>query len=68
MRRLDGSVDRLAKGTSTGRVLAGNDATVRDDLDAPVVSLVVEGTNLLELGLEQSRNNYWRRKNREKCG
>lgn len=58
MRRLDGSVDRLAKGTGTGRVLAGNDATVRDDLNVPVlVSLVVVGANLIELGLEQSRNN-----------
>lgn len=62
VRCLDGSVDRLAKWTSTGWVLAGNDATIRDDLGAPVVSLVVVGTDLLELGLEQSGNNCWVKK------
>ena len=50
---LNGGMNGLAKSVSTGRVLSSDDATVRDNLDAPLLNrLVVDGADLLELGLE----------------
>ena len=51
---LDGGMDGLTKARGRGRVLTGDDKSVRDDLFAPrLVCLVVVGSPLLQLCLQQ---------------